>query len=75
MEKIGITKEIDDLGRLQIPKDIQERLGLKKNVQLIITKEGLLIKKEGYRLVKLADDSLPNQARKKSTHRECSFYL
>lgn len=43
MEKIGITKEIDDLGRLQIPKDIRERLGLKKNVQLIITKEGLLI--------------------------------
>ena len=62
MEKIGITKEIDDLGRLQIPKDIRERLGLKKNVQLIITKEGLLIKKEGYRLVKLDDDSLPDQA-------------
>ena len=62
MEKIGITKEIDDLGRLQIPKDIRERLGLKKNVQLIITKEGLLIKKEGYRLVKLADESLPDQA-------------
>lgn len=62
MDKIGITKEIDDLGRLQIPKDIRERLGLKKNVQLIITKEGLLIKKEGYKLVKITEDSLPDQA-------------
>ena len=44
MEEIGITKEIDDLGRLQIPKEIRKRLGLEKNVTLIVTSEGLLVK-------------------------------
>ena len=37
MEEIGITKEIDDLGRLQIPKEIRKRLGLEKNVTQIVT--------------------------------------
>ena len=51
MGKIGITKEIDRLGRLQIPKDIRDRLGLKKDVQLVVTQDGLLIKSEEYKLV------------------------
>ncbi len=50
-EKIGIVKEIDALGRLQIPKEIRKRLGLGQSVQLIVTDEGLLIKSEEYRLV------------------------
>lgn len=53
MKNIGITKEIDDLGRLQIPKEIRLRLGLNKNVQLIVTPEGLLIKNDEYKLVKI----------------------
>lgn len=52
MEKIGITKEIDKLGRLQIPKDIRKRLGLNKNVELILTEDGLLIKSNEYQLIK-----------------------
>ena len=44
MDKIGIIKEIDALGRLQIPKDIRTRLGLGERVELVITKDGLLIK-------------------------------
>ncbi len=55
MNNLGIIKEIDDLGRLQIPKDIRTRLGLKKNVQLVVTPDGLLIKSEEYKLVKLSD--------------------
>lgn len=55
MNNLGIIKEIDDLGRLQIPKDIRTRLGLKKNVQLVVTPDGLLIKSEEYKLVKLND--------------------
>lgn len=51
MGKIGITKEIDRLGRLQIPKDIRDRLGFKKDVQLVVTQDGLLIKSEEYKLV------------------------
>ena len=51
MEKIGIIKEIDDLGRIQIPKEIRKRLGLDKKVELILTADGLLIKSIGYQLV------------------------
>ena len=56
MRKIGITKEIDSLGRLQIPKDIRDRLGLKKDVQLVVTQEGLLIKSEEYKLVPINNE-------------------
>jgi len=53
MKKIGITKEIDDLGRLQIPKEIRKRLGLGKIVELVVTQEGLLIKNNEYMLVQI----------------------
>ncbi|MBQ5746682.1 MAG: hypothetical protein IIV81_01965 [Clostridia bacterium] len=52
MAKIGIVKEIDTLGRLQIPKEIRVRLGLGKTVELIVTEDGLLIKSVEYVLVK-----------------------
>lgn len=57
MEKIGVTKEIDELGRLQIPKEIRLRLGLKKEVQLIVTDDGLLIKNDEYKLIRVKDKS------------------
>lgn len=53
MKNIGITKEIDKLGRLQIPKDIRESLGLSREVELLTTEEGLLIKSCEYKLVKI----------------------
>ena len=55
MEEIAIAKEIDDLGRLQIPKEIRKRLGLEKNVMLIVTSEGLLVKNNTYRLIKVSE--------------------
>ena len=51
MEKLGIVKEIDNLGRLQIPKEIRKRLGFVDKVELIVTNEGLLIKSIEYELV------------------------
>ena len=56
MQKIGIIKEIDNLGRLQIPKEIRLRLKLNNKVQLVVTTEGLLIKNEEYRLVKIKNE-------------------
>lgn len=56
MKKIGITKEIDFAGRLQIPKEIRERLALKGAVELIVTEEGLLIRSNAYRLVQISAD-------------------
>ena len=52
MEIIGVIKEIDTLGRLQIPKEIRSLLKLDGIVELIITNEGLLIKNPEYILVK-----------------------
>lgn len=56
VKNIGIIKEIDELGRLQIPKDIRTTLGLKKKVQLVVTQDGLLIKSEEYRLVPINNE-------------------
>ena len=55
MDKIGIIKEIDSLGRLQIPKEIRNRLGFTDTVEFVVTKEGLLIKSTEYELVKMGD--------------------
>ena len=52
LEKIGVTKEIDALGRIQIPKEIRKRLGLDKTVELVVTCEGLLIRSEEYLLIR-----------------------
>ena len=52
MERIGIIKEIDNLGRLQIPKEIRKRLGLLEKVELVTTKDGLLIKSIEYELIR-----------------------
>ena len=40
MGEIGIIKEIDALGRLHIPKEIRNRLGIGKAVELVVTKKG-----------------------------------
>lgn len=57
VKSIGIVKEIDDLGRLQIPKDIRITLGLNKKVQLVVTQDGLLIKSEKYKLVPINEEA------------------
>ena len=51
-EQVGIIKEIDNLGRIVIPKEIRERLSLDKKVEIIITKEGAIIRNPEYVLVK-----------------------
>ena len=51
-EKIGIIKEIDNLGRIVIPKEMRERLFLDKKVEIILTKDGALIRNPEYILVK-----------------------
>ena len=45
MQPIGLIKEIDKLGRLGIPKEVRERMGLNVRVELIMTCEGLLVRK------------------------------
>ena len=52
MAEIGIVKEFDKLGRLVIPKDLRERYGLKQQVEIVATKEGLLLKSPEFYLIK-----------------------
>ena len=54
---VGINKEIDSLGRLVIPKELRERFGLQKNVELVATPDGILLKSPEYKLVKIHSDS------------------
>ena len=56
-EKIGIIKEIDNLGRIVIPKEMRERLFLDKKVEIILTKDGALIRNPQYILVKAEQES------------------
>ena len=49
---IGVIKEIDTLGRIVIPKEFRERLMLEKKVEIVLTKEGVLIRNPMYELIK-----------------------
>lgn len=51
MDKIGVLKEFDKLGRIVIPKELRERYGLTQTVEIVATKEGILLKSQEYVLV------------------------
>ena len=44
MNDLGILKRIDNLGRIVIPKDMRSRYNLTSEVELVMTKSGILIK-------------------------------
>lgn len=52
MNKIGIVKETDKLGRVLIPKELRERYGLNSSIEMVVTEEGILIKNQEYYLMK-----------------------
>ena len=54
-KNIGIIKEIDRLGRIVIPKEYRERLNLTNEVEIVLTKDGVLIRNTEYVLVKKKD--------------------
>lgn len=56
MDKIGIKKEIDRLGRICIPKEIRKLFNFENEVELQITNEGVLIRNPKYILVKREDN-------------------
>ena len=51
MDKIGLVKEFDKLGRIVIPKELRGRYGLTVSVEIVATKEGILLKSQDYVLV------------------------
>ena len=52
MSDIGIIKEVDNLGRLCIPKEMRQLFKLEKEVELVVTEKGILLKNPDYVLVK-----------------------
>ena len=52
MEKIGIRREIDKMGRICIPIEMRKLFKLENEVEIQITNEGVLIKNPEYILVK-----------------------
>ena len=52
MSNIGIIKEIDNLGRLCIPKEMRQVYKLEKEVELVITANGIPLRNPEYILVK-----------------------
>lgn len=52
MNEIGILKEFDKLGRIVIPKELSERYGLNNKIEIVATKDGVLIKNPEYFLTK-----------------------
>ena len=47
-ETIGITREIDKLGRLVIPKEYRELFKLYNRVEILATADGVLIRSAKY---------------------------
>ncbi|MBP3378772.1 MAG: hypothetical protein J6L96_08490 [Clostridia bacterium] len=62
MESIGIVKELDKLGRIVIPKDMRDRYGITERVELVATKDGVLVKSVEYVLVR--SDKVPTKIKK-----------
>ena len=58
--RVGITKEIDKLGRIVIPKEFRERFNLVDEVEIVLTEEGILIRNKEYVLVKSNPESKSN---------------
>lgn len=52
MCKVGIKREIDQNGRLCVPKEMRDLFKLKEEVELFVTEEGTLLRRPGYVLVK-----------------------
>lgn len=49
--KVGVIKELDNLGRIVIPKEMRTLFMLEKEVEIVVTEEGLLIRNPMYKLV------------------------
>lgn len=56
MDSVGILKSFDKLGRIVIPKEMRERYSLESEVEVIATKDGVLIRNPKYILVKSEEE-------------------
>ena len=60
MNMYGINKEVDKLGRIVIPKEMRQLFNITERVELIVTKNGILLRNPKYELVLKQDTDLIN---------------
>ena len=53
--EIGINKEIDNLGRLVIPKEMRKLFNFDDEVELVVTDKGILVRNPKYKLIKIEE--------------------
>ncbi len=54
---VGIIREVDKQGRIVIPKEYRERFGLIRNVEIIGTEFGIVLRNPEYSLIKVDKDN------------------
>ena len=59
MKAIGVIKEIDNIGRIVIPKEMRERFNLEGEVEITMTEYGVLISNPKFILVEVNQNDLP----------------
>ena len=47
----GIVKEIDGIGRIVVPKEMRDLFRFEKEVEFVVTNQGVLIRNPKYTLV------------------------
>ena len=58
-EKIGIIREVDNLGRIVIPKEIRKMYELEGSVEILPTTEGVLIRNPKYEIMLIENKKQP----------------
>lgn len=57
-DTVGIIKDMDDLGRVVVPKEFRERYALKKRLEIVAIPEGVLIRNPEYKLVRIEKEEI-----------------
>ena len=55
--KVGVLKELDNLGRIVIAKELRSRFALNEQVELVVTEFGVLIRNPKYKLIEIETDT------------------
>ena len=61
-ETVGVIKEIDKLGRIVIPKEMRDRLGFGTKVEVVLMKEGILLRNSEFELIKIGNKTSATSA-------------
>ncbi|MBQ8372417.1 MAG: hypothetical protein IJX38_05745 [Clostridia bacterium] len=55
MDRIGIKKEIDNLGRIVIPIEMRRLFSIEREVEIVVIEDGILLRSPLYKLVKSSE--------------------